>query len=127
MSRPLNSKKILSLHIFWRFLPFWIFLIFFKFGGGLHFSVLSPLGEQLLPLWIVGLLIGSGAFVQLLLDVPAGYWLDRYGYLNLLKFTTVMFLVATICFMLGLTRTTYVLSLVMSTFGWLFFNPGINA
>ncbi|MDD5438034.1 MAG: hypothetical protein PHC70_02720 [Patescibacteria group bacterium] len=127
MSGSFNTKKIFSSHIFWRFLPFWIFLIFFKFGGGLHFSVISPLGEKLLPLWAVGLLIGGGAFVQLLLDVPAGYWLDRYGYLKLLKFTTIMFLIAAVCFMLGLSRTTYVLSLIMSTMGWLFFNPGINA
>lgn len=113
--------------IFWKFLPFWIFLTFFKFGAGLHFSALSPLGERLLPLWLVGVLIGGGSLIQLLLDVPAGYLLDRYGYLKLLKVTTFAFLFAAICLMFGLTKTSYVLSLIMSTFGWLFFNPGINA
>jgi MFS family permease len=121
------SKKRPVSSIFWRFLPFWIFLVFFKFGAGIHFSVLSPLGEQLLPLWAVGCLIGGGSLVQLLLDVPAGYLLDRFGYLKLLKVTTFIFLFAAVCLMFGLTRTTYVLSLIMSTFGWLFFNPGINA
>ena len=57
--------------IFWKFFPFWIFLIFFKFGGGLHYSLLSQLGEKFLPLWLVGILIGGSSFVQLLLDVPA--------------------------------------------------------
>ncbi|MFA6898227.1 MAG: MFS transporter [Candidatus Paceibacterota bacterium] len=113
--------------IFFRFLPFWAFLVFFKFGGGLHYSLVSPLGEKLFPLWLVGLLMGGGSIVQLLLDVPAGHILDRYGYRRLLKLTTFVFLFAALCFTFGLTKTTYLLSLVISTFGWLFFGPGVNA
>ena len=62
-----------------KFIPFWLFLTFFKFAGGLHYTMLSPLGEKLFPLWLVGLMIGISAFLQLLLDIPAGYVLDKYG------------------------------------------------
>ncbi|MDQ7814351.1 MAG: MFS transporter [Patescibacteria group bacterium] len=110
-----------------RFLPFWIFLVFFKFGGALHYSLISPLGERLLPLWIVGLLMGGGSLIQLLLDVPAGYLLDRFGYLKLLKLTTFFFILAAVCIVFGLTTVTYIMSLVMATAGWLFFGPGVNA
>lgn len=127
MPKPKTPKKSIARNIFWRFLPFWIFLTFFKFGGGLHYSLVSPLGERLLPLWIVGLLMGGGSLIQLLLDVPAGYLLDRFGYLKLLKVTTFLFLFAAVCLLFGLTEVTYLLSLLMSTFGWLFFGPGVNA
>ncbi len=89
--------------------------------------MLSPLGERLMPLWIVGLLIGGGSLLQLALDVPAGYLLDKYGYRFLLKVTTLLFLGATLCFYFGLTQMTFVLSIFIATFGWLFFNPGIDA
>ncbi|MDB5259468.1 MAG: hypothetical protein JWO73_676 [Candidatus Taylorbacteria bacterium] len=110
-----------------RFLPFWIFLVFFKFGGALHYSLISPLGEKVLPLWIVGILMGGGSVIQLLLDVPAGHLLDRYGYRKLLAVTAFIFLFAAVCYMFGLTQLTYLLSLLISTFGWLFFGPGVNA
>ena len=114
-------------NILWRFLPFWIFMIFFKFGGGLHYTLLSPLGEKVLPLWVVGLLMGAGSIIQLLLDVPAGHILDRFGYRRFLKITTFIFLFAAVCFMFGFTRETYIISLIISTFGWLFWGPGVNA
>lgn len=116
-----------SISVFWKFTPFWLFLLFFKFGAGLHFSLASPLGESLLPLWAVGLLIGSGAFVQLVLDVPAGHLMDRYGYRRLLIITTATFAIATTCLFFGLTRTTYILTILIATFGWLFFGPGEGA
>lgn len=113
--------------IFLKFLPFWIFLTFFKFGGGLHYSLISPLGEKLLPLWLIGLLMGGASLVQLLLDVPAGRILDRYGYRKFLKITTLTFLFAAISLSFGFTKVTYLLSIAISTFGWLFFGPGVNA
>ncbi len=109
------------------FLPFWFFLLLFKFGGSLHYSLISPLGEQFFPLWVVGLLMGSCSFVQLLLDVPAGHLLDRFGYRRFLKITTLLFLFAAITLTFGLTRITYLLSLLFSIFGWLFFGPGVDA
>src|SRR6185312_16650905 len=112
---------------FLRFLPFWIFLVFFKFGGGLHYSLVSPLGERVLPLWIVGLIMGGGSIVQFMLDVPAGHLLDRYGYRKLLKLTTFVFIFAAVCYIFDFTLVTYLLSMVISTFGWLFFGPGVNA
>lgn len=127
MTSVFNKSNYVSPGIFWKFLPFWIFLIFFKFAGGLHYSLISPLGEKVLPLWIVGLLMGGGSIVQLLLDVPAGHILDRFGYRKLLTITTFIFLFAAICFVFGFTKTTYITSIAISTFGWLFFGPGINA
>lgn len=113
--------------VFLRFLPFWIFLVFFKFAGALHYSLISPLGNGLLPLWVVGLLMGGGSIVQLLLDVPAGRMLDRYGYVKFLKITTFVFLFAGVALLFGLTEVTYLASVVAATFGWVFFGPGMNA
>jgi MFS family permease len=110
-----------------KFFPFWLFLTFFKFGGGLHYTILAPLGEKVMPLWLVGTLVGVSAFIQLLLDVPAGYLLDRYGYRKLLKLTTLIFAVASAFFVLGLSPFAFILSLAVSTFGWLFFGPGSTA
>jgi MFS family permease len=110
-----------------QFLPFWVFLIFFKFGAGLHYSLVSPFGERLLPLWIVGVLMGGCSLIQLMLDVPAGHFLDRYGYLRFLKITTTVFLFAAAIYIFGLTTPIYLTSLAISIFGWLFFGPGINA
>lgn len=113
--------------VFKKYEAFWLFLIFFKFGGNLHYTILAPLGEKILPLWIVGLILGGGSLIQLVLDVPAGHIMDKYGYIRFLKITTFTFLLAAVCFMFGLTWTTFILSFFFSTFGWLFFGPGTNA
>ncbi len=110
-----------------KFLPFWLFLTFFKFGGGLHFTILSPLGEKVMPLWLVGLLVGATAFLQLVLDIPAGYLVDKYGYRRLLKITTVFFALAGGFFLFGLSQWAFLVSLAISTFGWLFLGPGASA
>ncbi|MBI5621249.1 MFS transporter [Candidatus Falkowbacteria bacterium] len=109
------------------FIPFWIFLTLYKIGGGLHYSLISPLGERLLPLWLVGLLMGGGSLIHLLLDVPAGHWLDRFGYRRLLKLTTFIFLLAGLVLVINFNTLTYITSLIVATFGWLFFVPGVNA
>lgn len=113
--------------IFLKFTPFWFFLIFFKFGAGLHYTLVSPLGERILPLWLVGLVIGGGATLQLILDVPAGHLMDRYGYLKFLKLAAVSFMLAGACLIIGITPLTYFLSIFFSTFGWLFFGPAMTA
>ena len=102
-------------------------MTFFKFGGGLHYTLLSPLGERVLPLWLVGVLVGLASAIQLVLDVPAGKILDKYGYRKFLKITTFIFMIAAACFMFGFSRDIYILSLAISTFGWLFWGPGVNA
>ncbi|MCX6715164.1 MAG: MFS transporter [Candidatus Uhrbacteria bacterium] len=109
------------------YLPFWIFMILFKFGAGLHYTLMAPLGERIFPIWIIGFLAGGCSLIQLFFDVPAGHLLDRYGYLRMLKITTVTFLFAAVCFLFGLTQLTYFLTLFFSIFGWLFFSSGINA
>lgn len=113
--------------LFVTFLPFWLFLVLFKFGGNIHYSLMAPLGGQVLPLWIVGIIIGSGAFIQLLLDVPAGHLLDSLGYRRLLKVTTLAFIVAAAVLFFDFSITTYLLTTVLAIFGWLFFTPGVNA
>ncbi len=118
----IKTKKI-----FLKFLPFWLFLVLFKFGAGLQFTLLSPFGERLFPLWLVGILIGGSAFLQLLLDVPVGYLLDRFGYRRLLAFGTLFFMLSVSMFTFGLTPMTYLCSLFFATLGWLFFGPGISA
>lgn len=110
-----------------RFLPFWSFLLFFKFAATLHYTFLSPFGGELLPLWIVGLLIGGESLVQVSLDIPAGYLLDRLGYRKMLGFSVVCFIIAAACITVGLTVETYLLTVFFSIFGWLFYTPGINA
>ena len=115
------------MNLFRKFFPFWLFLVFYMTAASLHYTLLSPFGERLLPLWIVGLLIGTGSFVQLLLDIPAGYLLDKYGFRFFLKITTVLFFCVGVSLLYGLTITTFILNIVISTFGWLFFNPGIDA
>jgi MFS family permease len=110
-----------------KFIPYWFFLTLFKFGAGLHYSLLSPLGSRVFPLWIVGILIGFGSLLQLSLDVPAGYALDAYGYKRLLGFTTLVFIIAGVVLYAGITPITFILTIIFSSLGWLFFNPGINA
>lgn len=117
---PVKSK-------FFTFLSFWFFLVFFQIGAGLHFSLGAPLGGQLFPLWSVGIFISALSLLQLLLDVPVGYLLDRYGYKRLLILGTILFLGAAGWLMFGLTPTTYILSFVFAAFGWLIYGPGVNA
>ncbi|MES2225825.1 MAG: MFS transporter [Patescibacteria group bacterium] len=112
---------------FARFTPFWIFLTFFKFAGSLHYSLLSPLGERLMPIWAVGFLIGGASLVQLSLDVPAGRLLDRFGYRRLLILSSLIFFAGASCLFLKFSLGTYLASIFLSIFGWLFMGPGVNA
>ncbi|PJA47493.1 hypothetical protein CO172_01140 [Candidatus Uhrbacteria bacterium CG_4_9_14_3_um_filter_36_7] len=110
-----------------QFIPFWIFLLFFKIAAVLHYGAIAPLGERVLPLPMVGLLIGTASFIQTILDVPAGYLLDRYGYHRLLTLTTIVFILAGGMLLFPFNTPIYILSLLLASFGWLFFDPGINA
>src|ERR1035437_2442254 len=114
-------KKILLL------LPFWVYALFFKFGAALHFSLLSWLGSQVMPIWIVGILIGVGSFVQMILDVPTGYLLDRFGYVKIMQVGAFLFIIGGLVLLFGLSINTFYLTLLFSTFGWLTFGPGSNA
>lgn len=112
---------------FWMLWPFWAFILLYKIGAALHYSLNSPLGEKVVPLWAVGIAMGLAAGIQLVLDVPAGFLLDRLGYRRLLRIGTSIFLVAISCLFFELTPTTYFLTLGISALGWLFFMPGISA
>ncbi len=116
-----------KLKYLWKYLPFWMFLMFFKFGACLHYNLLSPFGERVLPVWIVGLVIGAASLMQLLFDVPAGFILDKYGYKRFLKITTLIFMVSILVLLWKLNLWTYLITVFLSCFGWLFFGPGANA
>ncbi len=109
------------------FLFFWSFLLLFKFGAGLHYTLLSPLGERLMPLWIVGLLMSLGSILQLVLDIPAGMMLDRWGYKRALAWGTFIFVIAGILLFFQFNVPYFIASVFLATIGWLFFGPGRNA
>ncbi len=109
-------------------LPLWAYVILFKAGASLYYTALSPLGERVFPLWAVGLLIGGASLLQLVLDVPAGFLLDRYGYRPFLKASSLILAVGGLLLLLfGLQTWVYVLLILLSGFGWLFFGPGVDA
>lgn len=64
------------------------------------------LAESVFPVWQVGFIVGGAAGIQMLMDVPAGYLLDRYGYTRLLGYSTAIFCASTALFLLGVTPTT---------------------
>ncbi|HCC83653.1 TPA: hypothetical protein DEP96_02270 [Candidatus Uhrbacteria bacterium] len=109
------------------FTPFWFFLLLFKFGAGIHYSLIAILGGRILPLPVVGLFIGISVFIQLALDVPSGFMLERYGYLRMLRVSTICFFLAGVVLIFGLSPLTFILSIIFSSLGWLFFTPGIGA
>ncbi|MDD3531143.1 MAG: MFS transporter [Candidatus Pacebacteria bacterium] len=120
------TKNASALVLLKNFAFFWLFLAAYKFGAVLHYSLLSPLGSELMPLWVVGFLIGGEAFFQMLLDVPAGHLVDRYGRKRMLGIGLISFLIAALLLM-QLTVTSYIASIVFSLFGWLFLSPAVNA
>ena len=119
-------KKSSALFLLKGFIFFWLFLAAYRFAAVLHYSLLSPLGSELMPLWIVGLLIGGEAFLQMLFDVPAGHLVDRYGRKRVLGNGLGAFVIAGLLLM-QLSVVSYIASIVFSLFGWLFFSPAINA
>lgn len=121
-------KKDLLPKSYWKvFFPFLLFLTFFKFAGGLHYTLMAPFGEKVFPLWLVGIIIGLASIVQMIFDIPAGYILDKYGYKKLLTITTGIFFVASLVFLFGATPLSFIFTCLVAAFGWLFFGPGTNA
>jgi MFS family permease len=76
---------------------------------------------------MVGLLIGGSSLIQMILDVPGGYLLDRFGYTRILRVSTFLFFLGAAFLLFGLHPWTYVLTLVGAAAGWLIFEPGIDA
>jgi MFS family permease len=110
-----------------KLLPFWLFVFLFKFGAGLHYTLLSALGERILPVWIVGFIIGGSALLQLIFDVPAGLLLDRFGYARVMRLTTFIFAAGALVLMFGLSLPVYLASIFLGFIGWLFYGPGTSA
>lgn len=44
-----------------------------------------------MPVWVMGLIISSGALIQMFLDIPAGKLLDKYGYKKIVLLCTISF------------------------------------
>lgn len=109
------------------FLPLWLFITFFKIAASLHYTLMSPLGEQFFPVWLVGIIVGACAAIQAILDIPAGRWLDKFGYKRLLIVSNIIFIFASGILLLELNKYTYLISSALSIFGWLFFTPGVVA
>ncbi|MEK7105116.1 MAG: MFS transporter [Patescibacteria group bacterium] len=109
------------------FTPFWFYIVLHKFGAGIHYAMIAVLGAQIFPLWAVGLCVSFASFIEFALDIPAGFVLERYGYLKMLRITTLFFCVAGGALLFGLSPLTYFISLTFGGLGWLFFTPGINA
>lgn len=109
------------------FLSLFFFTLFFKFGAGIHYTVLSAFGERVFPVWLVGVIISVASVIQMALDVPAGLLLDRFGYKKLLTLFTGVFIIAGAALFFGLSPVTFIATTLLSTFGWLFYNPGVNA
>ncbi len=110
-----------------RFIPFWLFVFFFKIAGAVHYTMFPVLAESVFPVWQVGLIVGGAAGLQMLMDVPAGYLLDRYGYTRLLAYSAAIFCVSAALFLFGVTPLVILASAFLAAFGWVFFNPGVNA
>lgn len=108
-------------------LPFWLYVLFFKFGAGLHYTLLPTLGERILPIWVVGMVIGGASLLQLIFDVPAGFALDRFGYVRILRISSFVFLLGALVFLFGLSVQTFIISIFLGFIGWLFYGPGIDA
>lgn len=121
-----DSTKTMTTSLLRTFSAFWVFIVLYRFAAVLHYSLLSPLGERLLPLWIVGILIGAASFFQMLLDVPAGHLIDRFGKKRMLAIGWIAFIISAFL----LTRFSllnFLLSVAFSVIGWLFYAPGMNA
>lgn len=108
-------------------LPFWIFLLLYEFGAMFQYTLMAPLSERVLPVASVGVIIGFSTFCQLVFEVPAGNWMDRRGYRTALKLAATLILASGVALLFGLSLTTYLLTLALSSCGWLFFSPGVSA
>lgn len=102
-------------------------MIFFKFGAWLHYTLLAPLGERLMPLWMIGWVMSIASIIQLLLDVPAGKILDRYGYKKMLVIGSLFFVGAVALLFTTISSVTLIISILCATIGRLFFWPWVNA
>jgi len=108
-------------------LPFWLFVFLFKFAAGLHYTLMPVLGEKVAPIWVAGIVIAAASFLQLIFDVPAGFLLDRFGYVRVMRVSTFVFLLGACVLLFHFSVFTYLLTIFLSLIGWLFFTSGINA
>lgn len=118
---------MLLLNAYKPFVASWVAIVLFKVGAVLHYSTITVLGAQVLPIWVVGAGNAVAAGLQLALDIPAGLLVQRYGAARMLGLSTCALLVAAGVWFFGVTPQTYVVSLLASALGWLFFSPAHSA
>ncbi len=114
-------------NLLWSFLAFWSFLLFFKFAGALHYALIPVIGSKLMPIWVVGIVSSLASVLQLVMDIPAGKLLDKYGYKKVLVISTFVFIFGALLLFFNLTIFIFFSSIFLCYFGWLFFGPGSNA
>src|SRR5258708_1881412 len=102
-------------------LPFWLFVFLFKFSAGLHYTLLPILGERVMPIWTVGLVMGASSLLQLCFDVPAGFLLDRFGYVRVMRISTSIFLAGAVVLMFHFSIYVYLATVFLGFIGWLFY------
>lgn len=113
--------------LFLWFLWFRIYLLFFKFGAALHYALLAPLGERIIPIRLIGLIISIAAGIQMVFDVPAGRLLDKVGYKKLMLICTIVFIISWCLLFFGITWPSLISSIALGIFGRLFYSPWSNA
>lgn len=121
MKKGVRKSLLLS------FIAFWSFLLFFKFAGALHYSLIPVIGNKLMPLWLVGIVSSVASILQLVMDIPAGKLLDKYGYKKVLVVSTFIFIIGALVLYKNLTTIIFLSSIFLCYIGWLFFGPGSNA
>ncbi|MFZ2167840.1 MAG: MFS transporter [Minisyncoccia bacterium] len=121
-----NETNSVAISLLRTFSAFWLFIVLYRTASVLHYSLLAPLGDRLFPLWVVGLLIGAASFIQMLLDVPAGRLVDRFGKKKMLAIGWVAF-VASSLLLIQFSLLNFLMSVALSIIGWLFYAPGMNA
>lgn len=109
------------------FVASWIYILLFKIGAILHYATIAVLGAQVLPIWAVGFGNAAASTLQLVLDIPAGMLIQRYGAARMLSLSTCMFILAAGVWLFGPSVPAYLASLLASSLGWLFFTPANTA
>jgi MFS family permease len=121
-STPARRISVVSKYLF-----FWLFLVFFKLGAGLQYTLLPVLGARVMPIWVVGAIMFVSTSLQIILDIPAGKLLDRFGYKTMLMVGTLGAIIGVMLYFYGINIYTLILSIFLVDFGWLFYTPGGTA
>lgn len=117
-----KSEQLIASHF-----SFWVFILLFKLAVGIHYAVIGAIGARFLPLWSVGIAVGSMALIECILIIPFGANLHRIGVFRALFLGILATALSAFCLFLPLTPYSYLASAMIAGFGWLFFNPSVDS